>query len=376
MDSGKRRLQMNNEKNFGESDETEIEDEAATDTAVTPIVYNITSYGADYDVLGLVERLNKGDIIIPSFQRAYVWKQTDASSFIESLLLGLPVPGIFLSTEKESNKLLVIDGQQRLRTLQFFYSGFFDPKPTEEKKKIFKLVEVQPQFEGHTYETLSEKDKRRLGNAILHATIIKQEKPRDGDTSVYHIFYRLNASGMILKPQEIRRAAFHGPLLDKITELNSYGAWRDIFGKINKRLKDEELILRFIALYFDASTYKKPMEEFLNGFASKHSKPSEEFLKEVEKVFKGAIDVAKKALGTKSFRVVRAINAAVFDSIMVGIARRLKMGNIADLDSLKNAYEVLMKNQEYLKATSKGTSDEATVALRLDMTVKAFSQVQ
>jgi uncharacterized protein with ParB-like and HNH nuclease domain len=102
-----------------ENDESVVDDEAATDTAVKPIVYNITSYGADYDVRGLVDRLVKGDIIVPPFQRAYVWKQTDASSFIESLLLGLPVPGIFLSTEKEANKLLVIDGQQRLRTLQF-----------------------------------------------------------------------------------------------------------------------------------------------------------------------------------------------------------------------------------------------------------------
>ena len=359
-----------------ENDEIETEDEAATDSAVPQIVYNITSYGADYDVRGLVDRINKGDILIPPFQRAYVWKQTDAASFIESLLLGLPVPGIFLATEKESNKLLVIDGQQRLRSLQFFYNGYFDPKPNEEKKKVFKLIDVQPQFENKTYETLTDKDKRRLDNAIIHATIVKQEEPRDGDTSVYHIFYRLNAGGMILKPQEIRRAAFHGNLLDKITELNNYGAWRDIFGKINKRLKDEELILRFIALYFDDKTYKKPMEEFLNGFAAKHNKPSEDFLKDVEKVFKDAIDVSKKALGMKSFRVVRAINAAVFDSVMVGIARRLKHGPISDFDALKKSYDELMQDADYLKATSKGTSDEATVILRLNLASKAFSHIK
>jgi len=367
---------VNNEKSFVESEETEIEDEAAKDTAVTPIVYNITSYGADYDVRGLVDRINKGDICIPPFQRAYVWKQTDASSFIESLLLGLPVPGIFLATEKESNKLLVIDGQQRLRTLQFFYNGFFDPKPNEEKKKVFKLIDVQPQFEDQTYESLPEKDKRRLGNAIIHATIVKQEEPRDGDTSIYHIFYRLNAGGMILKPQEIRRAAFHGPLLDKITALNGYSAWREIFGKVNKRLKDEELILRFLSLYFDATRYEKPMEEFLNGFASRNIKPSEEFLKEVEKIFTNTIDIADKALGAKAFRVVRAVNAAVFDSIMVGLARRLKQGHITDLDRLRTSYEELMKNSEFLKATSKGTSDGAAVALRLDLATKAFSQIK
>lgn len=367
---------MDKEKNLVENDETEIEDDAATDTAVTPIVYNITSYGADYDVRGLVERINKKDISVPPFQRAYVWKQTDASSFIESLLLGLPVPGIFLATEKESNKLLVIDGQQRLRTLQFFYNGFFDPKPKEEKKKVFKLINVQPQFEDQTYETLNDKDRRRLDNAIIHATIVKQEKPSDGDTSIYHIFHRLNAGGMILKPQEIRRAAFHGHLLDKITGLNNYAAWRDIFGKVNKRLKDEELILRFLALYLNADRYAKPMEEFLNNFALKNIEPSEEFLKEIEKVFQDTIDVADKALGAKVFRVIHAINAAVFDSIMVGIARRLKQGQISNLDALKKSYDTLMKDPTYLKATSKGTSDEATVALRLDLATKAFSEIE
>jgi uncharacterized protein with ParB-like and HNH nuclease domain len=367
---------MVREKNLVESDETEIEDEAATDTAVPPIVYNITSYGADYDVRGIVDRINKSDILIPPFQRAYVWKQTDASSFIESLLLGLPVPGIFLATEKESNKLIVIDGQQRLRSLQFFYNGFFDPNPSEEKKKIFKLVDVQPQFEGKTYEALTDKDKRRLDNAIIHATIVKQEEPRDGDTSIYHIFYRLNAGGMILKPQEIRRAAFHGPLLDKITELNKYGAWRDIFGKVNKRLKDEELILRFLALYFNADHYAKPMEEFLNDFTSINIKPSEEFLKEIEKVFKETIDIADRALGSKAFRVIRAINAAVFDSIMVGISRRLKQGQISDFDAIRKSYEELKQNSNYLKATSKGTSDEAAVALRLNLATKAFSEIK
>jgi hypothetical protein len=181
---------------------------------------------------------------------------------------------------------------------------------------------------------------------------------------------------MILKPQEIRRAAFHGPLLDKITELNSHAAWREIFGKVNKRLKDEELILRFIALYFDANIYTKPMEEFLNSFASGHNKPSVEFLKDIEKIFLDTIDMAHKALGAKSFRVVRAINAAVFDSIMVGLARRLNQGPITDIASLKVAYATLMKNPEYLKATSKGTSDEATVAFRLDLSTKAFSQIK
>src|ERR1043165_4796643 len=87
--------------------------------------YSITSYGTDFDVDGLVRRIEREDIYVPPFQRAYVWNLKQASRFIESLLLGLPVPGIFLSKESDSQRLLVIDGQQRLRSLLYFYRGVF-----------------------------------------------------------------------------------------------------------------------------------------------------------------------------------------------------------------------------------------------------------
>src|SRR6476661_7447962 len=101
-------------------------DEAETDPVVPHPRYDITSYGSDPDVEGLVRRLKREEVFIPDFQRDYVWKLPEASRFIESLLLGLPVPGIFLAREPETNKLLVIDGQQRLKSLEFFYSGHFN----------------------------------------------------------------------------------------------------------------------------------------------------------------------------------------------------------------------------------------------------------
>ena len=353
----------------------DVEDETAGEKTVAPLVYNITSYGADYDVAGLVNRMRKDDIIIPSFQRAFVWKEEDASSFIESLLLGLPVPGIFLANERETNKLLVIDGQQRLRSLQFFYDGFFDPKPEDKKKKVFHLVQVQPQFQDATYQSLSPKDKRRLDDSILHATIIKQEVPKDGDTSIYHIFRRLNASGMILKPQEVRRAAFHGTLLDAIKTLNEYETWRRIFGNKSKRLKDEELILRFLALFYGAKEYRKPMEEFLNTFVSINQNPAKEFLKKVTDLFATTIASIEKASIERPFRIIRGINAAVFDSTMVGVARRLEKGPIKGHAELKSAYLDLMQNSEYKKAVSESTSDESTVLFRLNLATDVFAEI-
>lgn len=223
-------------------------------------VYSITSYGADYPVDGLVRRIESGDIAVPEFQRQFIWPRPRIERFIESLLLGLPVPGIFLALEPESNRLLVIDGQQRLRTLAAFYKGLL-------RGKEFRLSEgVQPQFVGRTYETLEAEDRRRLDDSIIHATVIKQDVPSDDQSSVYFIFERLNTGATLLQPQEIRAAIYQGAFNELLHEMNVFPKWREVFGGPSPRLKDQELILRFLAFGHDAAHYKRPMKEFLNEF--------------------------------------------------------------------------------------------------------------
>lgn len=97
--------------------------------------FAIESYGADYTVDSLVDRMRKGAFTIPEFQRKFVWTIRHSSKFIESLLMGLPVPGIFLYKEAATNKHLVIDGQQRLKTLQAFYDKRFLRKESESLAK-------------------------------------------------------------------------------------------------------------------------------------------------------------------------------------------------------------------------------------------------
>ena len=354
----------------------EIVDEADFDKPVVTEKYAISSFGIDFDVEGLLCRLRKDEIFVPYFQRNYVWKQYEASQFVESLLLGLPVPGVFLAKEQDSQRLLIIDGQQRLKTLQFFYDGFFKPDVNEKEKKVFSLIDVQPQFVGKTYESLDDDDRRRLDNSVIHATIIKQETPDEvEDTSLFYIFGRLNSGGRKLNGQEIRAALYYGPLMDAMEELNQLAEWRKIFGKQHERLKDQELILRFLSLYFDAERYKRPMEEFINKVCMHHQKGPPEFLLRCKAKFIQTIQIASKALGAKPFRPVRAINAAVFDSVMVGIARRLDKGPLDNLEAVKSAYQNLLANNEYINATSRSTADEANLALRLRVCTEAFGAV-
>ena len=359
------------------NEENQVEDEASLDNTITPTRYEITSYGADYDVEGLVKRINRGDIVIPPFQRNYVWNKSEASRFIESLLLGLPIPAIFFAREPEENKLLVIDGQQRLKTLQFFYNGFFNPKEEDKKKEdkkkeIFQLINVQPELEGLTFKTLNDKDRVRLNDSLIHAIIIKQESPQDGGTSMYHIFDRLNSEGRSLNPQEIRAAVYHGEFIEFIKKLNAYGNWRKIYGKENTRLKDQELIIRFLALYFESDKYERPMNEFLNKFSEKSRKANNKFLEEAGEIFKGTIDLVLQSVGRKAFRPVRAINAAVFDSVMVGLARRLAQGYVNNSERVASAYKELITDKEYLRLIAQSTSDEANVESRLKKATDKF----
>ena len=236
-------------------DNDEVVDDAAIDSAVAIEKYAISSFGIDFDVEGLIRRLNKEEIYVPEFQRNFVWSHRESSQFVESLLLGLPVPGIFLAKDRQTQKMMIIDGQQRLKSLQFFYGGYFKPDPSKKTQQVFKLIQVQPQFEGRTYETLEEDDQRRLDNSVIHATIIKQESPdEEEDSSLYYVFGRLNSGGRRVTAQEIRTAIYGGELSHLVEKLNDHPTWRSLFGKESVRLKDRELILRFLALYDDAET--------------------------------------------------------------------------------------------------------------------------
>src|ERR1700733_7155091 len=160
--------------------ESDVDDEALLEDPGTK-KFSINSYGADYTVDSLVKRMSAGAFKIPDFQRRFVWTLKHSSKFIESLLMGLPVPGIFLYKEAETNEHLVIDGQQRLLTLQMFYYGIYD-------EKTFRLVGVREPWAGKTYKDLDTADVLKLDDSIVHATIFKQDSPKDVLDSIYFVF--------------------------------------------------------------------------------------------------------------------------------------------------------------------------------------------
>ena len=355
----------------------DIEERAEAFQDTIPISY----FGTDFDVHGLVRRLNDGEILIPSFepeidtgtdiegfQRHFVWKKFQMDRFIESLLLGYPVPGIFL-VQQADRKMLVLDGQQRLRTLQQFYEGKL------EKGAAFRLESVNEALRGYSYADLPSEDRRALDNTSLHAIIVKYES-EGGASSVYQLFERLNTGGTNLYPQEIRVALYHGPLVRLVHALNQNPDWRALYGRPSDHLKDEELILRFLAFYTALDTYRRPLKGFLNRFLEDHRDLQSLDAGATGAIFAQTCGAISLAVGKRAFRLGSAqVNAALVDSVMVGVARRLERGPITDAKALEHAYDGLIGDPAFTTAIGRATADEERVRTRLGLAAQAFEAI-
>lgn len=359
---------------LGEQSDTleQIESEVA-DQHATLDSFEILTYPADYPLDVLVSKWKKREIVIPRFQRHFVWSQDKASKLIDSFLKGLPVPSIFLFSDLNSNKLLVVDGHQRIKSISYFFEGFFGSE-TNQRRRVFRLSglgDVSP-FDGLTYEDLKGQEPNafaKLNNSVLRAFVIRQLDP-DDDTSIYHVFERLNTGSTLLFPQEIRNCVHHGPFNDMLNKANLYPPWREIFSRsqVDKRQRDVELILRFLALTEDIDSYRKPMKNFLNEYmASKHTADSFE-LTRLEEKFKTTASKVRELLGKRPFHIRAGLNAAVFDCTFVAVDQ-----NIDQIPGdYYQRYSTLVKQDKFLKYVTAGTTDKDIILNRMALARRAI----
>ena len=323
-----------------------------------PVHFDISSYPADYTVRVLVDKWAKGDLVIPTFQRDYVWKLPQASRLVESFLLGLPVPQVFLYKERETQRLLVVDGQQRLSTLAQFYKGIFDDT------RPFKLNGVDPRWQGRNYDSLSEPDRLRLDDTPLRSIVIQQVQPHD-HSSIYLIFERLNTGGTQLSPMEIRKAVYHGRPYAFLEGLNSNPAWRLLLGqqRHDKRLKDVELVLRVLALSAGWRTYVKSMKGFLNRFMEGIAVMAPADLDDLGRRFAGATRKAREELGERPFHVRTRLNVAALDGLLGTLVENID----SDLLPLDVAWQELRNDEAFTNLISFDTSDTDVVRNRFQL---------
>lgn len=363
---------MTQEETLAEQDiQIEKIESEVKDDEITPLEYDITIYPADYTLEVLYQKWNNDEIVIPKFQRGFVWTIVQASRLIESFMMGLPIPPIFFYIQADQ-KYLVIDGRQRLESVFYFFDGFFGEADASGKRRVFRLegINEKSRWYRKKFEDFDEADQRKLKNAVLRAILVKQLHPTEDDTSVYHIFERLNTGGTTLKDQEVRNCVYSGTLNDLILELNEYPGWRKILGKpkTDTRQKDVQLILRYMSLFHDSSTYQKPMKDFLSKFMSKHRNPPDSFIEEEESRFKKTCDLLIKHLGERPFNPKGPLNASVFDSIFIAFAKHLD----SCPQDIRERVKRLRDRIEFQKLTGEATTDPEVVISRLEMAENAL----
>lgn len=360
-------------------DETILE-EAASSEAEEPSRFEVSSYGWDSDVEGLVKRLNRGDIKLPGFQRGFVWSQLEQSRFIESLIFGLPVPNIFLAQDQGSKTLNIVDGQQRLKTLQRYLAGDFSlsnsKKIHEELRGCYFNRQVAKSPKS---KILDDVDERTLSDSILHSIVIRPDSSADSEDygyeynkAVIQIFRRLNTSGKALQPQEVRSCIFYGPLDDFVHTLNKNEAWRALFGVEHSRYKDVETILRFFALYEKYNEYKAPMPSFIDDYMERNRKATDEYLLKMGTLFEKVTRLLLDDVGDQVFRTRSAFLLSKFDAVTVGLSSAIDSGLSFENGAIAAKIQELLADPKYIEATAEFINDTSNVTNRIDAAIKAF----
>jgi hypothetical protein len=331
-----------------EADETAVPSDPNEEESFPENRFNISSYGWDSDVEGLVKRLKRQDIHVPRFQRGFVWTNTQKSRFIESLVMGLPVPNVFLAQDGKTRNLNIVDGQQRLLSLRDYLEGKFSLRGEhlqDDLKGRYFSAEVAPSKRSKVLEIA---DARALADAVIHSIVIKPD-PSDDDPSrgheynqaVIQIFRRLNTSAQPLVAQEIRTSIFYGSLDSLIRELNQDENWRTIFGKPHSRLKDMELILRSISLIENGDNYKAAMPRFLDNYMEANREMSPDKVQKIRDNFKLVTSAIVNSIGRDGLRNGTNFVLTKLDAVMVGYSEYLKKYSTVDhADLIKRVGEL------------------------------------
>ncbi len=345
-----------------EDNDVEIEYLTDEETETSTVEFNIVVTSSDWTLELLASKFKSGDIIIPDYQRKFVWDMRRASTLIESFAIGLPVPQVFFY-ENSDGQLEVIDGQQRITSIAYFFEGFFGEEDAKGNRKVFKLkgLEQRKDLEGKSFFDLDDRTKRRVKNASLRGVTVKQLTPdQEQPESVYHIFERLNTGGQPLNAQEIRNAVFRGELLAKLEELNLDENWRLIYGKpdADPKQRDIELILRLLAFFRNTDNYVPPMKDFLSVEMAKNRGFDTDRASDFSKIFPYATEAVVEAL-QKPFRPRGLLNAATLEAVMVAL---IEQGEQAKLTA--EAYNELLENDDFKNVIFSNTSNIDSVKTR------------
>jgi hypothetical protein len=379
----------NNNDDIFDKNVTEYKDEdEETIKEVPAALRKIRTQPYDFSVEYLVnlikckENNNKGKIYLePEFQRnAKVWDDKTASLLIESILLNVPIPPIYVS-EEEDGTWNVIDGLQRVNTFKRFLNNEFK----------LRGLEAFPQLNKENYKTLNLKARSILDNGYLRIIVITKDSNPE---MKYDIFMRLNRGSVKLTEQELRNCLYRGEFNNLLKRLCNNPKLLSILGLQvpHKRMADAELILRYFALAdnFNWDTkkideYKGIMKTFLNIYMKNQQNLTSQELLKFESRFENTIEKVYKVFENNAFRKIeengtyyRWINKAIFDFIMISFEKY----SLEELNEKKDQIIELLKTliikdeyKEFRLSISSATSERNQLDYRLKIWIEKLSEL-
>lgn len=314
----------------------------------------------DYPLSIIKEMFDDGDIIPqPDYQRDYIMDEKKASKLIESVLLQIPIPTVYLCEENDGT-LSIIDGQQRLTSFVKFLKNEFELKNLEE----------YTEFNGKKFADLDKSIQRTIKNTSIHSIVIKKESQE----LKYEIFSRLNQGSTSLKPQELRNCIYRGSFNNMLEEIASNNKTLEfLVGTENKRKNYQENILRYFALK-NFQEYSSSISRTLNLFMEKHQNDSKGEIEKYKKDFNSKIDIIKQVLGADAFfgydrakgKMMNKFSGSTYDSIIIGFSMFNNHDIMANADTIRNRIkEMKMKDSEYQDYTYAATGSKVRVIGRI-----------
>ena len=327
---------------------------------------------------------NKELIIDPDYQRMFRWSEEKQSMFIESLILEMPLPPIFVIEGEEGNYEL-IDGLQRISTyLHFRYKDLEESIRKDfcsdriDSELVLAGCDIVKELNDYSFDTLPRAIQLKLKRNFIRMEVLRKET----DTNLrYHMFKRLNTGGELLSSQEVRNCTIR-LLGDKfnnfIIECSEYEYFKKAISNViddyAKTKKDQELVLRFFALKNNLANYKKDLDFFLTNYMEKvtiNELPFD-YVKEkeiFEKTFKSIYDIDGKnafssVINLEDNKFKTDIIMYFYDSFTCGLAQCEDVIDTKSSDAMKQALNYLRKNNEFLKTRTGGKRNtEERIAL-------------
>ena len=363
--------------------------------------YDLVSSPNDFNTRTLVDFIDSGVVTIPGFQRNYVWDAKRASRLIESIIVGLPIPQVFLY-EEDRDKFLVIDGQQRLMSIYYFVKQRFPRREklleisalserrsrrdaevlaNDEYFTDFQLIlpentPGQPnRFHQQRYSDLDEDYKTRFDLRTIRHVIVRQIRP-GGDNAKYEIFNRLNSGGVNLTPQEIRQCMYYSDFYDMLYRTNTQDQWRDLVGVAipDTRMKDVEILLRGFAMLINGESYRPSMVKFLNQFSQDARSFDSGRLEQLEALLQSFFDSCSDLPSDAFHSTPGRFSPMIFEAVFVALCTEPYAAGKTIQSKIKHSSLTDLKGDpDFQRATQLATTQSASVQARLSRAKEIIS---